>query len=65
MTSVLGLACRECGRPYPAEALHVCDFCFGPLEVVYDYDEIKKKISRESIEKGPLSIWRYHELLPA
>ena len=35
---VSGLRCRECGRPYPAEALHVCDFCFGPLEVTYDYD---------------------------
>ena len=65
MTSVLGLACRECGRPYPAEALHVCDFCFGPLEVVYDYEQIKMKVSRASIERGPLSIWRYHELLPA
>lgn len=64
MTSVQGLACRECGRSYPAEALHVCDFCFGPLEVVYDYDEIASKISRTSIEQGPLSIWRYHELLP-
>ncbi len=65
MTSVNGLACRECGRAYPAEALHVCDFCFGPLEVVYDYEAIAKKVSRASIEAGPLSIWRYHELLPA
>ena len=39
-TYVVGLRCRECGRAYPAEALHVCDFCFGPLEVDYDYERI-------------------------
>ncbi|MFN3265019.1 MAG: threonine synthase, partial [Aquificaceae bacterium] len=61
---VLGLKCRECGREYSIEPMHVCEFCFGPLEVVYDYDEIKGKISRESIEKGPKSLWRYIDLLP-
>ena len=64
MSTVLGLRCRECGRDFPAEALHVCDFCVGPLEVAYDYDEIAKVISRESIEAGPRSMWRYHDLLP-
>ncbi len=59
-----GLKCRECGREYPAEPVHVCEFCFGPLEVVYNYDEIKAAISRESIAAGPASIWRYAELLP-
>ena len=43
----------------------MCDFCFGPLEVNYDYDEIAKNISRESIQDGPLTIWRYDQLLPA
>ncbi|MEJ5339196.1 MAG: threonine synthase [Aquificaceae bacterium] len=64
MAKVLGLKCRECGREYSIEPMHVCEFCFGPLEVVYDYDEIKGKISRESIEKGPKSLWRYIDLLP-
>ncbi|MHB8262136.1 MAG: threonine synthase [Acidimicrobiales bacterium] len=64
MICVNGLKCRECGRLYPAEALHVCDFCFGPLEVDYDYDAIRGQISRESIEAGPRSIWRYGPLLP-
>ncbi|AAC06822.1 threonine synthase [Aquifex aeolicus] len=64
MAKVKGLKCRECGREYPAEPIHVCEFCFGPLEVVYDYDEIKKNISREKIEKGPKSLWRYVDLLP-
>jgi threonine synthase len=62
---VHGLRCRECARPYPAEALHVCEFCFGPLEVTYDYEAVAAAISRESIAAGPTTIWRYAELLPA
>jgi len=65
MPFVEGLRCRECGRPYPAEALHVCEFCFGPLEVAYDYDAIAAAISRQSIAAGPATIWRYAPLLPA
>ncbi|MGH9283808.1 MAG: threonine synthase, partial [Acidimicrobiales bacterium] len=61
---VTGLSCRECGRPYPAEALHVCEFCFGPLEVVYDYDAVRAVVSREAIAAGPTTIWRYAPLLP-
>jgi threonine synthase len=64
MAKVKGLRCRECGKEYPAEPIHVCEFCFGPLEVVYDYEEIKKNISREKIERGPKSLWRYIDLLP-
>jgi len=59
-----GLRCRECGRAYPAEALHVCEWCFGPLEVVYDYEAIKAAVSRQKVASGPLSIWRYSDLLP-
>ncbi|HID65796.1 MAG TPA: threonine synthase [Aquificaceae bacterium] len=64
MAKVKGLKCRECGREYSAEPIHVCEFCFGPLEVVYDYEEIKRNISKEKIEKGPKSLWRYVDLLP-
>jgi threonine synthase len=62
---VSGLKCRECSREYPAEAINVCDFCFGPLEVVYDYDGISETLSVDRISRGPLSIWRYQDLLPA
>jgi threonine synthase len=62
---IKGLFCKECGREYPAEPLNVCDFCFGPLEVTYDYDAISKVISREKIAHGPHTLWRYHDLLPA
>ena len=58
------LQCRECGREYPLEARHVCEFDFGPLEVVYDYDAVKAKLTRESIQGRPMSMWRYRELLP-
>jgi threonine synthase len=61
---VTGLRCRECGRQFPAEALHVCDYCFGPLEVAYDYERIASVVTRGRIEAGPRSIWRYHDLLP-
>jgi threonine synthase len=62
---VQGLRCRECGHAFPTEALHVCEWCFGPLEVVYDYEKIAEATSRESIAAGPASIWRYANLLPA
>jgi len=61
---VKGLFCKECGREYPAEPLNVCDFCFGPLEVTYDYETISTVISRDRISQGPQSIWRYRDLLP-
>jgi len=58
------LKCRECGREYPLAATHVCEFDFGPLEVVYDYDRIKRSLTRESIQSRPKAMWRYRELLP-
>jgi threonine synthase len=58
------LKCRECGREYPLAATHVCEFDFGPLEVVYDYDRIKRSLTRESIQARPKAMWRYRELLP-
>jgi len=64
MGFVKGLKCRECDKTYPKEALHVCSFCFGPLEVDYEYEEIKKVISREKIESRQKNMWRYKELLP-
>jgi len=65
MSYVRCLFCKECGREYPVEPLNVCDFCFGPLEVTYDYDAIAGVISRDAISHGPRSMWRYHHLLPA
>jgi threonine synthase len=58
------LKCRECGREYPLAATHVCEFDFGPLEVVYDYDRIKSALTRTTIQSRPKAMWRYRELLP-
>ncbi len=61
---LLGLRCRECGTRYPLDALHVCEFCFGPLEVEYNYDYLSTIVSRKRIESGPPNLWRYIDLLP-
>lgn len=58
------LKCKECGAVHEAKAIHVCEYCFGPLEVSYDYDAIRRQVSRESIAAGPHSIWRYRAFLP-
>lgn len=58
------LKCKECGEEYELKATHVCEFCFGPLEVTYDYDAIRRQVTRESIQAGPNSIWRYRAFLP-
>lgn len=64
MSRLRGLKCRECGHPYDHAPVHVCELCFGPLEVDYDYDEIAKTLTRAEIESRPFNMWRYRELLP-
>ncbi|MFN2390011.1 MAG: threonine synthase [Actinomycetota bacterium] len=62
---VAGLSCRECGQTYPVSPLHACDRCFGPLQVLYDYERLAGEVRRADVEAGPASIWRYAPLLPA
>ena len=64
MSFVLGLECRECRQQYAHQPNHVCDECFGPLEIRYDYDGIRRAISREKIAARERNLWRYRELLP-
>ena len=64
MSYVTCLRCRGCGREYPVEPLNACDFCFGPLEVEYDYDSITRAVSRKRIVEGPPTMWRYQDFLP-
>jgi threonine synthase len=64
MSYVTNLKCRECGQEYPVKPLHVCEDCFGPLEVNYDYARIRKAMSRAAIAARPHNLWRYRELLP-
>ena len=64
MSYVLGLKCKECGHRVAVSPVHVCEQCFGPFEVDYDYDAMRGKVTRESIARGPQSLWRYIDLLP-
>ncbi|MBJ7610154.1 MAG: threonine synthase [Candidatus Dormibacteraeota bacterium] len=63
-THVTGLRCRACGHEHEASATHLCELCFGPLEVAYDYHAIARRVSRAQIESGPPTLWRYRDLLP-
>jgi threonine synthase len=58
------LHCRICETEYALEAVGSCSRCFGPLDPVYDWDEVERTFTREAIAAGPSSIWRYAPLLP-
>jgi threonine synthase len=64
MSFATKLRCRECGRVYPLDPVHVCEWCFGPLEVLYDYKALQGLVTRNRIESGPPTMWRYADLLP-
>jgi threonine synthase len=64
MTHVNRLKCRNCGQEYDVAPVSICEECFGPLEVVYDYEAIKETVSRETIKKGPNTLFRYKDFLP-
>jgi threonine synthase len=58
------LRCRECGKSYGNQPLSICDECFSPLEVDFDLDYARGRLTREAIAAGPLNMWRYRALLP-
>jgi threonine synthase len=58
------LKCRLCGATTPFGTHYVCEECYGPLEVSYDYDAIRETLTKERVEQGPRSLWRYRDLLP-
>ena len=62
---LLGLRCRACGTAFPAEVRSICDECFGPVEPHYDEERLRAEVTRETIEAGPRSLWRYEPFLPA
>jgi len=64
MSYARALRCRKCGQEYPLQPLNLCDFCLSPLEVSYDYKVMAKGLSREKLTGGPLSMWRYRDMLP-
>ena len=64
MAAAYELRCRECGKRYSNAPLSICDECFSPLEVVVDFDQARRTVTRASIAGGPSSMWRYQALLP-
>jgi threonine synthase len=62
--SALFLSCRICSTEHPLEATGTCARCFGPLDPVYDWDALRRRVTREHLAAGPASIWRYADLLP-
>jgi threonine synthase len=58
------LRCRNCETEHALEAVGICSRCWGPLDPVYDPVDLARTVSRESIEAGPPSLWRYSPLLP-
>lgn len=62
--AVQALQCKECREQYPLEARYVCEQCFGPLEVTYDFSSVDADHARRKIQAGPQSIWRYTDFLP-
>lgn len=64
MDYIKGLKCRECGKEYPKKPLYVCEYCFGPLGINYNYSKIKDTLDKETIQSREKNLWRYKELLP-
>lgn len=58
------LRCRECGKTWGNQPKSICEDCFSPLEVSYDYDALRETVSREHIAARAPNMWRYAELLP-
>src|SRR5450432_3942005 len=58
------LRCRECHKTWGNQPRSICDDCFSPLEVAYDYDALRGSVSRKRIAQRPPNMWRYSELLP-
>ena len=58
------LRCRECGKTWGNQPRSICDDCFSPLEITYNYDTLRAEFTREKIAQRPPNIWRYSELLP-
>lgn len=57
--------CIKCGKTYPATPDLTTCTCGGVLEIVYDYDEVKKRLTKAVLaERTERTMWRYRELLP-
>jgi threonine synthase len=63
MGSIKSLQCRECRKEYEPQFRYVCEDCFGPLDVLYNNDNIIG-VNKHTFESREKTYWRYFELLP-
>ncbi|MDH3657751.1 MAG: threonine synthase [Nitrosopumilus sp.] len=56
----ISLQCRECKKDYESTFKYICDDCFGPLDVKYDFPPV----SKDTFTNREKTYWRYFELLP-
>lgn len=64
MSYARALRCRKCGQEYQLQPVNLCEFCLSPLEVSYDYKAMARVLNQKKLASGPLSMWRYRDLLP-
>ena len=64
MSTSYELRCRECGKTWGNQPKSICEDCFSPLEVTYDYEAARSTFTRERIAQRPPNMWRYSDLLP-
>ena len=64
MAELFQLKCRECARLWGNIPLSYCQECLSPLEITYDYEALRGRVTRESIARRPANLWRYSDLLP-
>jgi threonine synthase len=64
MSDAYFLRCRECGKRFPNAPRSFCEECFAPLEVSYDYEQLRAKARKEALPGRAFNMWRYSELLP-
>ena len=60
MAKIKSLQCRECKKEYSPTFRYICEDCFGPLDVRYDFPTVNKN----TFSNREHTYWRYHELLP-
>ena len=58
------LHCRQCGRHLGNAPVAMCDNCIAPLEVAFEVNALRGRLTREMIAARPENLWRYEELLP-
>ena len=58
--TTISLQCRECKKEFDPTFKYICEDCFGPLDVKYNFPSV----SKDTFANREHTYWRYFELLP-